>query len=129
MAQTEGSKVGEVAAQTGLSIRALRHYDEVGVITPSGHTPGGFRLYSQADIDRLLLVDQMKSLGFALDDIREFLRALDTLAASAGGGGAGRAREVLASFRRQACLRLEEMRCQVARSEDFLTQLDELAAP
>ena len=99
------------------------------VITPSGHTPGGFRLYSQADIDRLLLVDQMKSLGFALDDIREFLRALDTLAASAGGGGAGRAREVLASFRRQACLRLEEMRCQVARSEDFLTQLDGLAAP
>lgn len=49
-------KIGEVAERTGLSIRSLRHYDEVGVVSPSGKTPGGFRLYSERDVERILLV-------------------------------------------------------------------------
>lgn len=128
VAETTGRKIGEVAAQTGLSIRTLRHYDDLGIITPSGHTPGGFRLYSLADVERLLLIDRMKPLGFTLDQIREFLQAVDTLSASTTAGQAEEAREILASFQEQMRLRLDKLRRQVASSEAFLTQLDALNA-
>ncbi|WP_290221312.1 MerR family transcriptional regulator [Corynebacterium atrinae] len=128
VAETTGRKIGEVAAQTGLSIRTLRHYDDLGIITPSGHTPGGFRLYSLADVERLLLIDRMKPLGFTLDQIREFLQAVDTLPASTTAGQAEEAREILASFQEQMRLRLDKLRRQVASSEAFLTQLDTLNA-
>lgn len=121
-----GGKVGEVAAQTGLSIRTLRHYDELGMVTPSGHTPGGFRLYAPADVHRLLLIDRMKPLGFTLEEIREFLAVADAVSAPAVGQDRGQAEKALASFRAQAYKRLEVLRDRVARSEELLTQLDAL---
>ena len=45
-------KIGEVAERTSLSIRSLRHYDELGLASPSAHSPGGFRLYTEADVER-----------------------------------------------------------------------------
>lgn len=128
VAETKGRKVGEVAAQTGLSVRTLRHYDELGMVTPSGYTPGGFRLYKPADVERLLLIDRMKPLGFSLDQIRDVLQAVDTLSEPTAGGGVGNARETLAYFQKEARLRLDKMRRQVASSEEFLTQLDALNA-
>lgn len=79
MSEPTGMKIGEVAEQTGLSIRTLRHYDELGVVTPSGRTPGGFRLYSEVDVERLLLIRRMKPLEFSLEEIRTFLLSVDTL--------------------------------------------------
>jgi DNA-binding transcriptional MerR regulator len=73
--------IGSVAERTGLSLRTLRHWDEVGLVTPSGRTDGGFRLYTEADVDRILLVRRMKPLGFSLDQMADLLDVADRLAA------------------------------------------------
>lgn len=68
-------KVGELSARTGLSVRALHHYEEIGLLVPSGRTEAGHRLYSDGDVIRLQQVASLRSLGFSLAEIREFLDA------------------------------------------------------
>ena len=72
-------QIGDVAARTELSIKTIRHYDEVGLVTPSARSAGGFRLYTAGDIDRLLSIRRMKPLGFTLEEMRELLDALDVI--------------------------------------------------
>jgi len=62
-------RVGEVARRTGLTVRTLHHYDELGLLVPSGRSAGDYRLYSDADLRRLLAIQHLKSLGLSLDDI------------------------------------------------------------
>lgn len=76
--------IGVVADRTGLSLRTLRHYDEVGLVRPSGRSDGGFRLYTEADVERLLLVRRMKPLGFSLEEMADLLDVADRLAARDG---------------------------------------------
>jgi DNA-binding transcriptional MerR regulator len=71
--------IGEVAERIGLSLRTIRYYEEVGLLTPSARTQGGFRLYTEADATRLQLVKDMKPLGFSLDEMRDLLGVLDHL--------------------------------------------------
>jgi len=66
-------QVGELAKQTGLSIRTLRYYDEIGLLVPSHRTEAEYRLYSEADIARLQQILSLRQLGFALKEIRECL--------------------------------------------------------
>lgn len=66
-------KVGELARRTGLTVRALHHYDAVGLVSPSVRSDGGHRLYSAADLARLQRVVSLKHLGFTLDEIRDCL--------------------------------------------------------
>jgi DNA-binding transcriptional MerR regulator len=75
-------QIGEVAARTELSIKTIRHYDDVGVVTPSARSPGGFRLYTAEDVERLIAIRRMKPLGFTLDEMRDLLGALDTLSSA-----------------------------------------------
>lgn len=99
----ERLQIGEVAARTQLSIKTIRHYDEVGLVTPSERSAGGFRLYTGDDVARLLTIRRMKPLGFTLDEMRELLDALDVLdAASASAAQRGRATELLAAYHRRA---------------------------
>ncbi len=81
MSDTQGvhMQIGQVAAQTQLSIRTVRHYDDVGLVTPSARSAGGFRLYTDADVDRLLVIRRMKPLGFTLAEMKDLLAALDVL--------------------------------------------------
>lgn len=72
-------QIGQVAARTDLSIRTVRHYDDVGLVTPSVRSPGGFRLYTEQDIERLLVIRRMKPLGFTLAEMKDLLEALDAL--------------------------------------------------
>jgi MerR family transcriptional regulator, copper efflux regulator len=72
-------QIGEVAELVGLSLRTIRHYEEVGLVPPSARSAGGFRLYTDADIERLRLVKHMKPLDFALDEMRDLLRIRDLL--------------------------------------------------
>lgn len=73
-------QIGEAAERTGLSLRTVRYYEEVGLTVPSQRSEGGFRLYCEDDVQRLLLVKRMKPLGLSLDEMRELL---DLLARSA----------------------------------------------
>jgi MerR family transcriptional regulator, thiopeptide resistance regulator len=66
-------KVGELARRTGLTIRTLHHYDEIGLLRPSQHTDSGHRLYTAADVARLQRVVSLRQLGFSLEEIRDCL--------------------------------------------------------
>ena len=72
-------QIGQVAARTELSIRTIRHYDDVGLVTPSARSTGGFRLYTEADVQRLLVIRRMKPLDFTLTEMNDLLQAIDTL--------------------------------------------------
>jgi MerR family copper efflux transcriptional regulator len=74
-------QIGQVAARTELSITTIRHYDEAGLVTPSARSAGGFRLYTEADVERLLVIRRMKPLGFTLAEMKDLLDSLDVLAA------------------------------------------------
>ena len=73
-------QIGQVAARTELSIATVRHYDEVGLVTPSARSAGGFRLYTEADVERLLVIRRMKPLGFTLGEMRDLLDSVALLA-------------------------------------------------
>ncbi|HEY5980953.1 MAG TPA: MerR family transcriptional regulator [Microlunatus sp.] len=76
----DGVQVGVVAERLGLSVRTLHHWEEKGLVAPSHRSTGGFRLYTEADIERLLLIRRMKPLGFSLEEMRELLDAFAALA-------------------------------------------------
>ncbi|MGY1644041.1 MerR family transcriptional regulator [Geodermatophilus sp. SYSU D00703] len=65
--------VGEVAALAGVTVRTLHHYDRIGLLSPSGRTPAGYRQYSPADLDRLHQVLLYRELGFPLEEVATLL--------------------------------------------------------
>src|SRR5947209_1613797 len=66
----EALKVGELARRTGLTVRTLHHYDEIGLLRPSLHTESGHRLYTAGDVARLQQVLSLRQLGFSLEEVR-----------------------------------------------------------
>lgn len=66
-------KVGELASRTGMSVRALHHYDEIGLLSPTLRTPSGHRLYQQADVGRLQQIQSLRMMGIPLDEVRRLL--------------------------------------------------------
>jgi DNA-binding transcriptional MerR regulator len=70
-------KVGELAKQTGISVRTLHYYDEIGLLSPSGRTESDYRLYAEADIIRLQQIMSLRQLGFSLIEIKECLQKPD----------------------------------------------------
>jgi DNA-binding transcriptional MerR regulator len=71
--------IGEVASRSGLSLRTLRHWEEMGLVTPTGRSEGGFRLYAEVDVQRVLLARALKPADFALDERHEILQLHDGL--------------------------------------------------
>ena len=65
--------VKEVSRMTGLSIRALHHYDAIGLLRPSSTTAAGYRLYDDAALERLQMILLFRELEFPLDQIRQML--------------------------------------------------------
>jgi len=65
--------VGQVARLAHVSVRTLHHYDDVGVLSPSARSDAGYRLYTDADLDRLQQVLLFRELGFSLEEIAEAL--------------------------------------------------------
>jgi DNA-binding transcriptional MerR regulator len=106
-------QIGEVAEAVGLSLRTIRHYEEVGLVPPSGRSAGGFRLYTDGDIERLGLVKQMKPLDFSLDEMRELLELRDRLADRAGDRDHAELVERLELFATAAERRCEALREQL----------------
>lgn len=65
--------VKKVAALTGLTVRALHHYDHLGLLRPAGTSAAGYRLYDEDDLARLQQVMFFRELGFGLSEIRDIL--------------------------------------------------------
>jgi DNA-binding transcriptional MerR regulator len=62
-------KIGELARRTGLTVRTLHHYDEIGLLSPAERSEGGHRVYGDDDVRRLYRIVSLRSLGFPLDAI------------------------------------------------------------
>ena len=75
-------QIGDLARQTRKTVRTLRFYEEKGLLKPTDHTEGGFRLYKAEDAKRIRLIERLQELGFSLERIRELLEAWK-------GGGTG----------------------------------------
>ncbi len=114
--------IGEVAERVGLSLRTVRYYEEQGLFSPAGRTEGGFRLYTQEQVDRLLLIKQMKPLGFTVAQMNELLAARDELEAD-DPTDHDAARALIDQFASDAAERCEHLRDQLARAEEFARQL------
>ncbi|MGX2996465.1 MerR family transcriptional regulator [Streptomyces sp. JNUCC 64] len=68
-----GHSVGRVAGFTGVTVRTLHHYDEIGLLPPGERSPAGHRRYTEADLDRLQQILFYRELGFPLDEIAVLL--------------------------------------------------------
>lgn len=68
-------KIGELAKRTGVTIRALRHYDEIGLLSPSARSDGGFRLYGPEDVGKLYRIQALCRLKLSLSEVRKVLDA------------------------------------------------------
>ena len=69
-------RIDQVAARTRLTKRTLRYYEEIGLLAPPTRTEGGYRLYSEQDIQHLELIKRLRDLlGFSLAEIRELAEA------------------------------------------------------
>lgn len=63
-------KIGELANEAGLTVRALHHYDQIGLLKPSQETEGGHRVYNTADVEQLQKIVTLKQLGLSLEKIK-----------------------------------------------------------
>jgi DNA-binding transcriptional MerR regulator len=70
---TSFRQIGEVAAATGLTVRTLHHYDDIGLLAPTGRSDAGYRLYADEDVRRLYRIVAFRRLGFALGEIGALL--------------------------------------------------------
>jgi DNA-binding transcriptional MerR regulator len=70
-------KIGELAKRTGLTVRALHHYDAIGLLSPSARSDAGYRLYNPADIARLHRIQALRRFGMSLADIGAYLTRPD----------------------------------------------------
>lgn len=120
----EPMQIGEVAARTELSLRTIRQYEDSGLVIPSASSQGGFPLYTDADVDRLMVIRRMKPLGFTIDETRDLLSAVDRLAdprLSPAERPALAAR--VRRYEQAAAARVAELRSQLSRVEEFAASL------
>ncbi|MFD7642997.1 MerR family transcriptional regulator [Kitasatospora sp. NPDC059795] len=68
-----GYTVGQLARLAGVTVRTLHHYDEIGLLSPGGRTPAGYRRYAEAELDRLQQILFYRELGFPLEEIAAIL--------------------------------------------------------
>ncbi|WP_378304401.1 MerR family transcriptional regulator [Actinomadura sediminis] len=117
-------QIGEVADRTGLSLRTIRHYEDVGLALPTARSQGGFRLYTEDDVARLLVIKRMKPLDFTLEEMRDLLTILDELQ-SAGTDEGTRADLVkrLAVYRTLVEERCAKIRARLSDAEQFSAEL------
>ena len=66
-------RISELANRSGVSARMLRHYDRIGLVSPSGRTEAGYRAYSETDAWRLFQVESLRALGLGLAEVRQAL--------------------------------------------------------
>jgi DNA-binding transcriptional MerR regulator len=117
-------QIGEVAELAGLSLRTVRYYEEMELVAPHTRTEGGFRLYTDEQIERLQLIKRMKPLGFTVQEMRDLLDARDTLRLpEASDADREAARERLSQFAGTAAERSDELRRKAENAAELVEQL------
>ncbi|MGF1579139.1 MAG: MerR family transcriptional regulator [Gemmataceae bacterium] len=117
MQQTVSIKVGQLARMTGVSIRTLHYYDEIGLLKPSHHTESGHRVYMSQDIVRLQQIRSLQQLGFSLEEVQGCLDRHDFSLSQVIDMHLEQLRQRM-ELERKLCLRLEEIRNQLQSAEE-----------
>nr|WP_218610304.1 SulP family inorganic anion transporter [Pseudonocardia sp. KRD291] len=120
-------QIGEVATRVGLSLRTIRHWDEVGLVVPSARSTGGFRLYTEDDVERLQFIKTLKPLDLSLDQIKDLVSVMDAARAAGDSETADDLRGRLGMYRAAAEARIEALRAQVQGMEALSRELKSLA--
>ena len=107
--------IGEVAKETGLSLRTIRYYEELGLLRPKSRTAGHFRLYTESDMVRLQAIQTLKELGYPLKDIQQIMRS-----ASTSKTGHELVTNILSDLQKQEALAREQLK----RSRETLKGID-----
>jgi DNA-binding transcriptional MerR regulator len=102
-------KIGDLAKRTGVSIRTLHHYDEIGLLSPSHRTESGHRVYGREEVVRLQQVLSLRQSGFSLEQIRDLLGRRDF------------------DVRRVIDLHLARLRKQIAAQQELCARLEAIA--
>jgi len=121
MAKTSSTNtmhIGELADRTGLSLRTIRHYDDVGLLPATARTDGGFRVFSEDDFERLMVIKQMKPLGFSLEEMAEILALL-----AAPDKPLKEESEALSGFLERAVHQRAKMARNLAQADEFIERL------
>ncbi|MBW4602251.1 MAG: heavy metal-responsive transcriptional regulator [Calothrix sp. FI2-JRJ7] len=75
--QDKTKQIGAVAKESGVPIKTIRYYEELGLLKASGRTEGGFRLFDSDVFSRLHFIKRAQSLGLTLSEIKDFLSVHD----------------------------------------------------
>ena len=106
-------RIGEIAAKLGLSPRSIRYYEEVGILKPT-RSDGGFRLYTERDLNTIRMVLRFKDLGMALEEIR-------TLVGPRKGAADAR---TIATLRKALLLRRKDFEERIDKYREGIEQID-----
>lgn len=117
-------RIGELAERTELSLPTIRHYDETGLLTPSARTAGNFRLYSEADYEKLMVIRRMKPLGFTVEEMRQLLVIVEGLHGSDTAPATRNALlEQLRDYIEDATARRAKLQRTLDRADEFISVL------
>jgi DNA-binding transcriptional MerR regulator len=107
-------RIGDVSKRTGKTVRAIHLYEELGLLQPATRSSGGFRLYEPGAVERVRWIEQLRSLGFSLQEMRELVEAW---------WGAGVGTEAMDSLRALFKRKLEAARESVLRFQQLEREL------
>jgi MerR family copper efflux transcriptional regulator len=123
--------IGEVCSATGLSQRTLRHWDEIGVVRPSHRSPGGFRVYTEEDLERVRFVMALRPLDITLQEKAVLLAARDSVLHADGAADGAADDETLGRLEHAVTLaehRGQELERQIAELRDLVITLRDVSA-
>jgi len=116
-------KIGDFARLAGTNLRTLRYYEELGLLSPSHRSQGGFRYYRTTDVNRVNMIRDLQELGLQLERIRELISA--RAADESGAKFFARMRQALAEQDRMLVERQRSIAEQRQRVQEALTKLSE----
>lgn len=120
--------IGEVARKTGLTVKLIRHWSDIGIVPPAGRTPTGYRLYGTDALARLQLAQTLRGLGLGLATIRDVLEREDTLAEVAATHIDALEAQIRTLRSQQAVLRSVTRRDTTAEGLSTMTELARMSA-
>ncbi len=77
LTQEQPKQIGSIAKESGVPIKTIRYYEELGLLQSIGRTEGGYRLFSADVLSRLSFIKRAQSLGLSLSEIKDFLDVHD----------------------------------------------------
>jgi MerR family copper efflux transcriptional regulator len=107
-------QIGDLARETGKTVRAIHLYEELGLLTPAGRSKGGFRLYERDALLRIRWIGKLQEMGFSLGDIQTIVREWELMGSAPG---------AMKGMREVYVRKLEETRAQLRRLEALAEEL------